>query len=313
MMTMTRVLSAAVGANYRDPFEGLPDRLEGAVRRLARRVPVTRAELGTPMASDPRYAPDSMIHSRLSPQLAGTRLAYHLTLLKKLGAAAKRRGDARHQNLVAVGDAAAHALAGATTLADESDPFERLGIHLKDRGIRDQLIGHAKETGLIKSKADERQYRQWWDNLAHGYNWDRVTHVLAVDSAVREYLDRMHDPGAANAPDKFRRIAKAFVQNPGLDGTGPKHRQHDEFWAGLRTHVRSRLAGLGIHGSLTTEPQLQRSILRHAFQETDAADMAGSKRWGDAMHMTPPRKADQPMAPERYARALGRGLMATLG
>jgi len=292
MPSMTRILSTAVRVPFHDPFEGLSDRLEGAVRRFARRVPVTRAEQG-----------------RLTPQLAGTRLGYHLTLLKKLGAAAERRGDPRHQGLTSVGSFAAAALAGDTR-NDMYDPFEMVGQQLKQRHIREQLIGHAKETGLIKNKLDERQYRQWWDNLAHGYNWDRVTHVLAVDAATREYMDQTQVRGAEAGADKFRRIAKAFVQNPGLDGTGPKHRQHDEFWAGLRSHVSSRLKGLGIHGSLTTEPQLQRSILRHAFQETDAAEVAGSKRWGDYMSMLPPRKADQPMAPERYARGLGRELLA---
>lgn len=240
MMSMTTRFATAFAAAIGSPpshLDELGDRFRTRVLRLARRVPVTRADLGRPVAG-----------------LADSRLGYHLTLLKKLGAAAKRIADPRHQGLMAVGSFAATALRGATP--GGHDPFANLGELLR-----------ARDTGLIKSAADERQYRQWWDNL----------------------------------------------QQPGPDGQGPLHRQHNDFWKGLREHVRSRLKGQGISGSLTTAPQLQRSIMRHAFQEADAADMAHSKRWGDAMHMTPPRKADQPMAPERYARVLGRELVLRIG
>lgn len=199
-------------------------------------------------AKPPAGVRKESLHAGVDPQIAGTQLAYHLRSIQAEYAGkakAEAKGDPRQraeaERHAYLADLAAKALAGQTG----GGAYSEIGKRLKQDGHK----------------------------LAKAYNWDRVAPGLDVDRLVRGYIDRVFK----NSADKSR-VGRDAVKHFELDNGRQKSLHaatHEQFWSGLRNHVKNTLRGI-VPSEFLRDDYLNKSLLRHANREKDREDIAAA-------------------------------------
>lgn len=212
----------------------------------------------------------------VDPYLANTRLAYHLKNLQKTFF----NSD--------VGELATKALKGQWS-SPEGGVFKRLGQALQDRGLA----------------------------IAKAYNFHRIDNALNVDKEVGDYVKSIVKSNNNHGGKLYRKVAEAFAPLATVDLQGnelKKHAQFDDFWDGLRSHIKNKLgsgSNMQLPSSELSDKKLYNSLRRLAYKEGDIEDAQTNKRrkskgsdltWRDNMSLLPDKRSVE--AYKRYEEAL---------
>jgi hypothetical protein len=217
-----------------DAAESLPDRPRAAAAPRAKR---------TPAATNPKTAisPKSLHAKQIIEPLRGTRLAYHLMdTIRRYG---NVDPDVR-PDLRAIADRATAALTGRPH-PENDDHFTAVGRMLSEVG----------------------------DNLGSAYHWGRVKQSLAVDTAVRKWMDTQIVGKTGEEP--ISKLAARYLVDK--QSHPKKAAQQKTLLKHLQQFVGGEIGHSHPDADLSFE-KLRRSITRLAGRDADMAEIGAGPR-----------------------------------